>query len=82
MGECFNVDPAYVGQYQGSVTALFNYPMYFTINDVFGNGSDMGNIKSQYDAEASLFTDIDALGVFVDNHDNPRFLYNHPDGDA
>ena len=82
MGECFNEDPAYVGQYQGSVTALFNYPMYFTINDVFGNGSYMGNIKSQYDAEASLFTDIDALGVFVDKHDNPSFLYNHPDGDA
>jgi alpha-amylase len=37
MGECFNGDPAYVGQYQGPVTGLFNYPMYYTINDVFGN---------------------------------------------
>jgi alpha-amylase len=64
------------------VTALFNYPMYYTINDVFGNGSYMGNIKAQYDAEASHFTDIDALGVFVDNHDNARFLFNHPYADA
>jgi hypothetical protein len=56
--------------------------MYYTINDVFGNGSYMGNIKAQYDAEASHFTDIDALGVFVDNHDNARFLFNHPYADA
>ena len=38
MGECFNGNPAYVGPYQNNVTGLFNYPMYYTINDVFGNG--------------------------------------------
>jgi len=44
MGECFNGDPAYVGPYQGSVTGLFNYPMYYTIQDVFGSGYNMGKI--------------------------------------
>ena len=34
----------------------------------------MKNIASRYSEEASHFTDIDALGLFVDNHDNPRFL--------
>jgi hypothetical protein len=24
--------------------------------------------------EQGAFSDVDALGVFVDNHDNPRFL--------
>lgn len=38
MGECFNGDIDFVGSYQGSVEALFNYPMFFTIHDVFGNG--------------------------------------------
>lgn len=38
----------------------------------------MGNIKTRYDNEANYFKDVDALGVFVDNHDNARFLYNHP----
>lgn len=38
MGECFNGDPAYVGPYQSVVTGLFNYPMYYTISDVFGSG--------------------------------------------
>jgi alpha-amylase len=77
MGENFNGDPAYVGPYQGYVTALFNYPMYYTISDVFGSGKNMGNIKNRYDAEKSHFSDISALGLFVDNHDNARFLCNH-----
>jgi len=82
MGECFNGDPAYVGPYQGPVTALFNYPMYYTISNVFGGGDYMGNIKTRYEQEDPYFSDISALGVFVDNHDNPRFLYNHPGGYA
>ena len=36
----------------------------------------MAKIKTRYDAEGSHFKDIDALGVFVDNHDNARFLHN------
>jgi len=41
MGECFNGDPAYVGPYQQDLTALFNYPMYYTIGNVFGSGYNM-----------------------------------------
>lgn len=55
MGECFNGDPAYVGPYQGPVTSLFNYPMYYTIADVFGSGMNMGNIQNRYTAEESHF---------------------------
>lgn len=74
MGECFNGDPAYVGPYQQHVTGLFNYPMYYTIKDVFGSGKSMYGIKNRYAEEDPHFQDIDALGVFVDNHDNARFL--------
>ena len=74
MGECFNGDPAYVGPYQGSLTALFNYPMFYTISDVFGSHKSMTGIRNRYNEEGSHFSDIDALGVFVDNHDNARFL--------
>jgi alpha-amylase len=77
MGEAFNGNPAYVGPYQNYVTGVLNYPMYYTINDVFGAGEYMGSIKTRYDAEASTFKDLDALGLFVDNHDNARFLHNH-----
>lgn len=37
----------------------------------------MGNIKQRYDAESSHFKDLSLLGLFVDNHDNARFLHNH-----
>jgi len=77
MGECFNGDPAYVGPYQQYLTGLFNYPMYYTISDVFGANKSMTGIRDRYNQEQGSFTDIDALGVFVDNHDNPRFLNNH-----
>ena len=37
----------------------------------------MYNIRNRYTNEGKYFKDIDALGVFVDNHDNPRFLHNY-----
>ena len=36
MGECFNGDIGFVADYQNYVTALFNYPMFFAIRDVYG----------------------------------------------
>jgi len=79
MGECFNGDPAYVGPYQQHVTGLFNYPMYYTIKDVFGSRKSMYNIKNRFNEEQGHFNDIDALGIFVDNHDNARFLNQYSD---
>lgn len=74
MGEAFNGDPAYVGGYQGPVSGVFNYPMYYTIKDVFGGKQSMYNIRNRWTQEAPHFKDINALGIFVDNHDNARFL--------
>lgn len=79
MGECFNGDPAYVGPYQEHLTALFNYPMYYTIKDVFGSKKSMYGIQNRYSQEEPHFKDIDSLGIFVDNHDNPRFLNQYSD---
>lgn len=74
MGEAFNGDPNYVGDYQNHLDGVFNYPMYYTIKDVFGSGKSMYNIRNRYVEEYSKFKDVDALGLFVDNHDNARFL--------
>jgi len=73
MGECFNGDPSYVAPYQNNLTGLFNYPMYYTIKDVFGSGKSMYGIKNRFSEEDGKFKDVDALGIFVDNHDNARF---------
>lgn len=73
MGECFNGNDNYVGDYQNHVSGLFNYPMYYTIRDVWAYGKSMKNIATRWSSNKA-FKDIDALGIFVDNHDNNRFL--------
>ena len=48
--------------------------MYYTIGDVFGSHQSMYKIRTRYSAEEQHFSNVDVLGVFVDNHDNARFL--------
>ena len=48
--------------------------MYFTIHDVFGSGYSMYDFRNRYNDEDGKFNDVDALGSFMDNHDNARFL--------
>lgn len=79
MGECFNGNDAYVGDYQNYVTALFNYPMYYSIRDVWMYGRTMRTIADRWSQNNQYFRDVDALGLFVDNHDNSRFLYTNGD---
>ena len=74
MGEVFNGNDGYVGDYQNHVAGLFNYPMYFTIKDVWAYGKSMRNIADRWGLNNKNFRDVDALGIFVDNHDNARFL--------
>ena len=75
MGECFNGNSTYVGKYQNVITGLLNYPMFYTIKDVFGNKKSMQNIKTKFEEEGKNFKDVNALGIFVDNADNARFLF-------
>ncbi len=79
MGECFNGFDGYVGDYQNYIDALFNYPMYYTIRDVFMYGKSMRNIADRWAQNQKYFRDVDALGIFVDNHDNSRFLHTNSD---
>lgn len=79
MGEVFNGNDGYVGDYQNYVSALFNYPMYYTIKDVWMYGKTMRTIADRWDSNSKYFRDVDALGIFVDNHDNARFLHTQGD---
>ena len=72
IGEVFNGNPHYVAGYQGPVASLFNYPLYYTIKDSFCGS--MKNIENYWLNTRSIFPDPSVLGVFVENHDNPRFL--------
>lgn len=53
--------------------------MFFTLQDVFINGNSMWGIANRWNSQKTQFKDMDALGLFVNNHDNPRFLSKNPD---
>jgi alpha-amylase len=48
VGEVFNGDIGYVADYQNHVASLFNYPMFYTLHDVFGSGQSMYKIRDTY----------------------------------
>ncbi len=74
VGEVDNGDTNYVAPYQSVLDATLSYPMYFTLVSVFANQQSMYQLQDQIDADNSLFLNVDLLGTFTDNHDNPRFL--------
>lgn len=53
--------------------------MYYSIRDVFQSRKSMTILRDRWNQEFRFFKDLDALGLFVDNHDNPRFLNGNGD---
>jgi len=63
--------------YQGPTDATLNYPMFWLIKDLFQSGQSFYKVRDFKSQEESAFKNVNYLGNFVDNHDNPRFLYNY-----
>jgi len=79
VGEVFSGDYGYDCGYQapsGPLDGILNYPLYFQLRNQFQSGQSMYNFRSMYQS-MSCFGNINYLGNFVDNHDNPRFLYQN-----
>jgi len=67
---------------QGAVLdAVLNYPLFFSLRDAFmsTHGNGLSALASQLDQQRSGFKDSAALGTFVDNHDQTRFLLQQQD---
>ncbi len=78
IGEIFDGRLDYVSDYQNCcIDSVLNYPLYFTIKDVFMNSRSLYSMESSLLNIAKSFHDPSVLGVFVDNHDNSRFLHNN-----
>ncbi|AIW42232.1 family 14 glycosylhydrolase [Paenibacillus polymyxa] len=73
LGEIYSGDPAYVGDYTRYLDAALDFPMYYTIKDVFGHDQSMRKIKERY-SDDRHYRDAQTNGVFIDNHDVKRFL--------
>lgn len=77
VGEVFDGRLDYVSDYQNHVDAVLNYPLRFSIVDVWQHGNNFYALKNTLENNRRAFKDIHALGTFVDNHDNARFLYGN-----
>lgn len=80
MGEMMHGNENVVFDYQNYVEGVFNFPMKYAIKHVYGNDKySMRYLKEKETKVKNLFKDIDALGLFVDNHDEARFLFENKD---
>lgn len=73
LGEVYHGDPAYVADYSNYLDGVLDFPMYYTIKDVFGQDQSMYQIRERFN-EDWRYRNIHLNGVFLDNHDVPRFL--------
>ena len=73
IGEIFHGDPVYVGDYSNYLDAVLDFPMYYTMRDVFAKDGSMNLIKERY-TQDSRYKNPNLNGTFLDNHDVKRFL--------
>ncbi|KAI9144019.1 glycoside hydrolase superfamily [Paraphysoderma sedebokerense] len=78
MGEVYEGDPAKISKYQDAMHVL-NFPLYYTIQDVFGSRQSMKMLPDRIQQIRRYFKDTTTLGNFVDNHDVPRFANKNGD---
>ena len=74
IGEAFNGDIDYVKEYQNHLDSIFNYPLYYTIKESFCGS--FRNLESYWFNKHKKYPEPQYIATFVENHDNPRFLYN------
>lgn len=79
VGEVWDGDVNYLAGYDGLLGGLLDYATYYPMNRFYqkqGSSQDLANMVSSV---ASSFDDPAALGAFLDNHDNPRWLNQESD---
>ena len=72
IGEAFTGDAEYVADYQRHFDSVFNYPLYYTIESSFCGS--FKNLEYYWFNTRKKFPQPEYTAVFVENHDNPRFL--------
>ena len=74
IGEVFDGDPAYLASYDGLMGGLLNYAVYYPMNNFYQQKGSAQDLASMIDTVSESFADPTALGTFLDNHDNARWL--------
>jgi alpha-amylase len=76
LGEVWSGDVNFINQYhKEGIDGFVNYPLFFGIRDAF---KPWGNISALANAinNDSNFDNPNINGIFIDNHDNKRFISN------
>ena len=72
IGEAFNGNINYVANYQHHFDSVFNYPLYYTIQNSFCGS--FRNLEGYWFNSHPIYPGKEYVANFVENHDNPRFL--------
>ncbi|KAF2443476.1 carbohydrate-binding module family 20 protein [Karstenula rhodostoma CBS 690.94] len=74
IGEVFDGSPSYIAGYANTMSGLLNYPVYYPLNNFYQQKGSSQDLVDMINTVNSSFADPAALGTFIDNHDNPRWL--------
>ena len=75
LGELLNGNPKDIALTlrDGKFTTLFDFPLYYTLKDVFATGGDCRALGARFYADMK-YPDPGLMVTFLDNHDLDRFL--------
>lgn len=74
IGEVFDGGPDYLAGYASVLPGLLNYAIYYPMNRFYQQAGSSQDLANMVDEVSSKFPDPSALGTFLDNHDNARWL--------
>jgi alpha-amylase len=74
IGEILHGDPDYLAGYAKLMSGVVNYAIYYPLNAFYQQKGSSQALVDMHDTVSRKFPDPAALGTFLDNHDNPRWL--------
>ncbi|TGJ83230.1 hypothetical protein E0Z10_g5535 [Xylaria hypoxylon] len=79
IGEVFDGDVDYLAGYADLMSGLLNYAIYYPLNRFYQQTGSSQALVDMHNEISSAFPDPSALGTFLDNHDNARWLSSKGD---
>lgn len=79
IGEVWDPDLDYLAGYAQVMDGLLDYGIYYQMNDFYRGEGAAQALADAMDQVSEKFPDPAALGTFLDNHDNPRWLSEKDD---
>lgn len=74
IGEVWDGNPTYLAEYAKLMPGLLNYATFYPMNNFYQQKGSAQALVDMMNTVSNAFPDPSALGTFLDNHDNPRWL--------